>query len=194
MPSRPAVLIALLALGACANPLPVPPAAPVAPAADAVVVAGADPGPIGFAGFGPAAFGANEEAVRIAWGPPGLESGNAAPGSSCHHLAMDPPPEGARGIRFMLEDGRFVRYEVDVDRWAAPGDLRVGEPLAKARVAHAGRIEERPHKYVAGALELIVKPADGGPTRMVIEGDTTGRIASWRIGVPPQVFYVEGCG
>jgi hypothetical protein len=191
MPYRPAVLIAVLALGACANPLPAPPAVP---AADAVAVAGADAGPIGFTGFGPAAFGANEEAVRIAWGPPGLKGGRPAPGSTCYHLAMDPPPEGARGIRFMLEEGRFVRYEVDVDRWTAPGDLRVGDPLAKARVAHAGHIEERPHKYVVGALELIVRPAGGGPTRLVLEGDTTGRIVSWRIGVPPQVFYVEGCG
>jgi hypothetical protein len=45
-----------------------------------------------------------------------------------------------------------------------------------------------------GALVLIVTSADGGPARLVLEGDTTGRIASWRIGVPPQVFYVEGCG
>jgi hypothetical protein len=185
----PGVLISILALGACAAPSRTPPAAPTAP-----VDTGVDAGPVGFAGFGPAAFGSNEEAVRIAWGPPGLAAGRPAPGASCYHLTMDPPPPGARGIRFMLEEGRFVRYEVDVDRWIAPGGLRVGDSLAKARAAHLGRSEERPHKYVVGALELIVTPPDHGPARLVLEIDPTGRVASWRIGVPPQVYYVEGCG
>lgn len=188
MHSHPWLLVAVLALGACATP---PRETPAAPAA--VADAGADSGPIGFAGFGPAAFGANEEAVRIAWGPPGLKSGAPAPGASCYYLTMDPPPQGARGMRFMFENGRFVRYEVDVDRWLAPGGLRVGDSLARARAVHAGRVGERPHKYVAGALELIVAPADGGSARLVLESDSEGRIASWRIGLPPQVFYVEGC-
>jgi hypothetical protein len=183
------VLISMLALGACTAP---PRELPAAPAA--IVDTGVDASPVGLAGFGPAAFGSNEEAVRIAWGPPGLAAGRPAPGASCYHLTMDPPPPGARGIRFMLEDGRFVRYEVDVDRWIAPGGLRVGDSVANARAAHAGRIEERPHKYVAGALELVVTPADGGSARLVVEIDPSGRIASWRIGVPPQVYYVEGCG
>jgi hypothetical protein len=28
----------------------------------------------------------------------------------------------------------------------------------------------------------------------VFETDAAGRIVSWRIGVPPQIYYVEGCG
>ena len=52
---------------------------------------------------------------------------------------------------------------------------------------------EQPHKYVEGGKVLVVAPADGGEARLVFETDAEGRITSWRIGLEPQVHYVEGC-
>ncbi len=52
-----------------------------------------------------------------------------APGA-CYQLFMDPKPEGGSGIAFMFEDGKFVRYDVDV---AAARGARRFEPWARGR-------------------------------------------------------------
>ena len=166
-------------------------AEPAPPAAAASAVN--DPAVINFAGFGPAQFGANEEAVRMAWGHP-LVASEMVEGSACQILSMDPPPADGRGIWFMIEDGKFVRYDVDVPLHAAPGDIVVGGSADKVRTAHAGRLEEQPHKYIEGGKVLIVTPAEGGDARLVFEIGADGNVLNWRIGVPPQVLYVEGCG
>jgi hypothetical protein len=147
---------------------------------------------INFEGFGPAHFGDNEEAVRVSWGRP-LKASKPAPGATCYYLVQDPQPEGAAGIAFMLEDGRFVRYDVDVPLQVAPGDIVVGDTVEKVSAAHAGHSEEQPHKYVEGAKNLIVTPPAGGTARLVFEISPQGRVERWRIGLPPQIFYVEGC-
>jgi hypothetical protein len=152
-----------------------------------------DPAVINFAGFGPAQFGANEEAVRMAWGRP-LVGSEIVEGSTCQILGMDPHPPDGRGIWFMIEDGKFVRYDVDVPLHVAPGDIVVGDTADKVRSAHAGRVEEQPHKYLEGGKVLIVTPAEGGEARLVFEIGAEGKVLNWRIGVPPQVHYVEGCG
>jgi methionine-rich copper-binding protein CopC len=148
---------------------------------------------IRYTGFGPALFGASEEAVRQAWGRP-LNKADPAPGSSCYYLTMDPMPPERRGIAFMIEHDGFMRYDVDVPSPAAPGNIVVGDSADAVRAAHNGRIEEQPHKYDPAKRVLIVTPPGGGISRLVFEIDGEGRVASWRIGVPPQVYYVEGCG
>jgi len=152
-----------------------------------------DPDVINFAGFGPAKFGSHEEAVRMAWGYPLVSSGSAE-GSTCRYLAMDPPPDNSRGIWFMLEDDKFVRYDVETPMHAAPGDIVVGNSADDVRAAHAGRIEEQAHKYLEGGKVLIVTPPEGGGARLVFEIAADGKVINWRIGMPPQVYYVEGCG
>ena len=152
-----------------------------------------DPTVVNFAGFGPAHFGDDEEHVRMAWGYP-LVSGKPAAGSTCYYLAMDPAPENGRGIRFMMEEGKFVRYDVDMPLHVAPGDIVVGDDVEAVRKAFAGRIDEQPHKYVEGGRTLTVSAPDGGAAKLVFEIDAAGKISNWRIGVPPQVYYVEGCG
>ena len=152
-----------------------------------------DPAVVNFAGFGPAHFGDDEEHVRMAWGYP-LVSGKPAAGSTCYYLAMDPPPENGRGIRFMMEEGKFVRYDVDVPLHVAPGDIVVGDDGEAVRKAFAGRIDEQPHKYVEGGRTLTVSALYGGAAKLVFEIDAAGKVGNWRIGVPPQVYYVEGCG
>lgn len=197
----------LLVLGACARPEPVPAGAPAsaaapvapeapAPAPDSPPVADAtknDPAVINFEGFGPAKFGADEEQVRMSWGRP-LEAGTPAEGATCYQLTMDPRPEDGKGIRFMFEEGRFVRYDVDVPMHVAPGDFTVGASAADVLAAFQGRVEEQPHKYVEGGRYLILSPPDGGPARLVFEINPDGVVSAWRIGLPPQVHYVEGCG
>ena len=200
----------LLVLAACAKPEPAEPAASAAapatlptpapapapvpdvapPVADA---AKNDPAVINFEGFGPAKFGTDEEQVRMAWGRP-LEAGTPAEGATCYQMFMDPKPEGGNGILFMFEEGRFVRYDVDVPMHVAPGDFTVGASASDVLAAFQGRVEEQPHKYVQGGRNLVVSPSDGGLARLVFEINPAGFVSAWRIGLPPQVHYVEGCG
>ncbi|WP_020167887.1 MULTISPECIES: hypothetical protein [Methylotenera] len=151
-----------------------------------------DPEVINFEGFGPAKFGDNEESVRISWGRP-LNASKPAVGATCYYLYLDPKPENHQEIAFMFEDGKFVRYDVDDPKWVAPGNIVVGDTMAKVLQAHAGHIQNQPHKYIEGAHTLVVTPLEKSNASLIFETDANNIVINWRIGVSPQVYYVEGC-
>lgn len=168
----------------------VPPAtAPIPTTAMASMPA---PGAIGFGGFGPARFGGNEEQVRMAWGADLGDARPAEPGG-CYQLV--PQPRGTSGYRiaFMLEDGKFVRIDVDAPDIEAPGGGKVGMSAQEIDRRYAGRVQQQKHKYVEGGRYLRIDAADAGPGVLLFETDAADRVTSWRIGLPPQVDYVEGC-
>lgn len=156
-----------------------------------------DANPISFTGFGPAKFGSSEEAVRMSWGRP-LVAIEPADGSTCYYLNRNPLPQGHRGIAFMMDHDKFVRYDVDDTTQVAPGNIVVGDTLEKVLEAHAGHVENQAHKYIEGGHILIVTPIRSpgvkNNARLIFETDANNIIKSWRIGVAPQVYYVEGCG
>ena len=150
-------------------------------------------GTITFAGFGPAKFGGTQEDVRMAWGGDLGEAKASEPGG-CYYLI--PQPVGTDGYRtaFMIEGDTFVRIDVRRDDVTAPGGGKVGMTKAQVAGLYAG-IEEQPHKYTDGEY-LRVKDTAGGNGVLLFETDGKGddaKVTAWRIGVPPQVDYVEGC-
>ena len=149
-------------------------------------------GAIGYAGFGPAEFGADEEAVRIAWGKELKADAPSEPGG-CYYLFPQPDPQGGYGVAFMIEGDKFARIDVDSADIAAPGGGRIGMGADEINERYAGRVEARKHKYVDGAQYLRVSAPRRGNGVLVFETDAAGTITGWRIGVPPQVDYVEGC-
>jgi len=169
-----------------------------APAEDAGYAAGSlrvdrpAEGTVGFGGFGPARFGDSAEAVRQAWGG---DLGDAQPSESggCHYLI--PQPLGSEGYRtaFMIEGDRFVRMDVRDAAVAAPGGAKLGMTGDQVRALYRGRVEELPHKYDPDGRVLRVTAPEGGSGVLVLELDGDGRVDEWRVGVPPQVDYVEGC-
>lgn len=183
---------------------PAPVADPALPAAETPAPAEANTGgslrvdkpadgTISFQGFGPANFGATQEEVRMAWGG---DLGDAKPDQAggCYYLI--PQPVGTDGYRtaFMIEGDKFVRIDVRRDDVTAPGGGKVGMTKAQVAALYAG-IEEQPHKYTDG-LYLRIKDAAGGNGVLLFEADGKGddaKVTAWRIGVPPQVDYVEGC-
>jgi hypothetical protein len=169
------------------------PSAPT-PASGELTTVRNDPAVIHFAGFGPASFGANEEAVRQAWGRPLAGAPDPANGAEgCYYLHPDPRPQNGNGVAFMFEGGQFVRYDVDTPAHVAPGDLTTGMTAADVAARFPGRVESQPHKYDPAGRYLIVAPENGGETRLLFEVDAAGTISEWRIGRLPQVQYVEGC-
>lgn len=150
------------------------------------------PGVIGFGGFGPAAFGDDAESVRMAWGRDLGDAQPDAPGG-CYmlqptYMAGDAP------VAFMIEGDRFVRLDVRVPGVQAPGGGEVGMAGAQLQAMYPAGLEQQPHKYVAGASTLRATDPDGGEAALVFETDAQGMVTQWRIGMPPQVDYVERCG
>ncbi len=60
------------------------------------------------------------------------------------------------------------------------------------RALYGARLQGSPHKDVEGGKYLSVE-APGG-AKLVFETGADGKVSSWRVGLPPQVDYVEGCG
>ena len=150
-------------------------------------------GTITFQGFGPANFGGTQEDVRMAWGG---DLGDAKPDQAggCYYLI--PQPVGTDGYRtaFMIEGDKFARIDVRRDDVTAPGGGKVGMTKAQIAALYTG-IEQQPHKYTDGQY-LRIKDAAGGNGVLLFETDGKGddaKVSAWRIGVPPQVDYVEGC-
>jgi hypothetical protein len=163
-------------------------AAPAPPAATAMPAEGA----ISFSGFGPAAFGATEEEVRMSWG---ADLGSAAPSEpgGCYYLIPQPQTGAGYRIAFMIEGDRFSRLDVRASDIVAPGGGRIGMKADDIAKLYPGRVETHPHKYVEGAKNLRVKADAGGNGVLVFETGADGAVTRWRVGVPPQVDYVEGC-
>lgn len=141
-------------------------------------------------GYDEVRLGMSAEEVREVWD--GELNGAPMQGSTCHYLN----PVGNPSIAYfalMIEDGRFVRYDVGNDRESAPGGGKRGMAAAQIQQLYSGRIEQQNHKYVQDGHYLRIAQAGGGAGVLIFETDADGIVTEWRIGVPPQVDYVEGC-
>lgn len=94
----------------------------------------------------------------------------------------------------MFEADRRVRYDVRTASETAPGGGKVGMALAQLRTLYAGRVQEQPHEYVGGDKVLRIGGNAAQSGVLVFKIDAVGRASVWRVGLPPQVDYVEGCG
>lgn len=155
------------------------PAARLAPSAD---------GPH-WMGYGQLRWGMTPEELQSAF-QPGTLSRPAGVGTddTCHYLIP-----GDADVRLMIEEGRFVRAEFLTPASTAPGGGQVGWTAAQVRAAYPDGLEELGHKYVEGASYLRIKAPDGSDGVLLFETDTSGTVTRWRMGIAPQVDYVEGC-
>lgn len=142
-------------------------------------------------GYGDLRFGMSQTAFAKAWRG-ALQYTSPAPGSSCRY-GLPAWAGTPREFAFMFEDGRFVRYDVGTVKALAPGGGRVGMTLAQIHALYGAAVSAQPHKYVQGAKVLRVAAAQGRGV-LVFEAGADGKVLRWRVGVPPQVDYVEGCG
>ncbi|WP_369977315.1 lectin [Xanthomonas bundabergensis] len=219
-PTLPAAALLLLALSACdRSPPPSPPSAPApasAPADDgalpppaldqpdtdvppAQAPAAAMPPEMAPAerqlarddGYGDLRLGMSAAQARAAWG--GELDGQPGEAGGCYVLR----PRWAKGgndFGLMFEADKLVRYDVRTAKETAPGGGKVGMDLAQLRALYAGRVEEQPHKYIEGGKVLRIAGATAQSGVLAFEIDAAGKASAWRVGLPPQVDYVEGCG
>ena len=94
---------------------------------------------------------------------------------------------------FMIGDGKFVRYGSDSAKVAAPGGGKVGMTTQELQALYHGALQSTPHKYVEGGQYLSMLASGVAPAKLVFEVDAAGKASAWRVGLSPQVDYVEGC-
>jgi len=160
------------------------------PAADDTAAPAGPVSQASFLGYGDMKLGSSVEEARAAWG--GELNGAPMEGTTCHYLWpkwITRPADFA----FMMEDGKFVRYDVGTDKETAPGGGKVGLSVEELQKLYGGALKASPHKYMQGGQYLSMDAGDVAPTRLVFEVDAAGKVTSWRVGLSPQVEYVEGC-
>jgi hypothetical protein len=143
-----------------------------------------------FLGYGDMKLGSTVDEARAAWG--GELNGAPMEGTTCHYLWpkwISRPAEFA----FMMEEGKFVRYDVGTDKETAPGGGKVGMSVDELQKLYGGALKASPHKYTEGGQYLAIDAGDVAPTKLVFEADAAGKVTAWRVGLSPQVEYVEGC-
>jgi hypothetical protein len=165
-----------------------PPVAAIAEGATAAAVA-ADT-QASFAGYGDMKLGSTVDEAKAAWG--GELNGKPSEGSTCYYLTPKWVKK-ASDFAFMAEDGKFVRYDVGTDKEAAPGGGKVGMSTEELQKLYNGALQSTPHKYVEGGHYLSIAASGVAPSRLVFETDAAGKVTAWRVGLTPQVDYVEGC-
>lgn len=200
----PALCVLVLALTACnadRAPTPADGAAPAPPASaptgtppfEPAASSPAAPAPgdalARFEGYGDMRFGMDAAAAKQAWG--GELKGAPAEGETCYHLSPTSATVPAE-LAFMIEDDRFVRYSTQDARLVAPGGGKVGMEAEELQALYKNALVSSPHKYSEGKY-LSIAASGGAPSKLVFETDAAGKVTQWRVGVPPQVDYVEGC-
>ncbi len=142
-----------------------------------------------FDGYGDVKLGIAAGDMQAAWGGELGEVGKDF-NAGCYFMTPAWVKQSA-DFAFMVEDGKFVRYGTQQVKYIAPGGGRIGMTKAQISALYPGRIEEQPHKYTDGRY-LRIKDAGTG-NALVFETDAAGKVTEWRVGMPPQVDYVEGC-
>lgn len=143
-----------------------------------------------FAGYGDMKLDSTVDEAKAAWG--GELNGRPSEGSTCYYLTPKWVKK-ASDFAFMAEDGKFVRYDVGTDKEAAPGGGKVGMSTEELQKLYNGALQSTPHKYVEGGHYLSIAASGVAPSKLVFETDAAGKVSAWRVGLSPQVDYVEGC-
>lgn len=144
-----------------------------------------------FNGIGQLQFGMSAEQMHKAWGAPLYGEAPVNDSQACYYLR---PRKDDYDLLFMMEGGRFVRIDVKTSSKTAPGGGRVGMDAQQIEKLYAGHVHVSPGKYDSTEKILYVVPPRIKGTGLVFETDASGAMKAWRIGVAPQVDYVEGCG
>lgn len=94
------------------------------------------------------------------------------------------------GVSFMVEGGKVGRIDVTIPGPATKDGFGVGSAEADIRAKLGDKVEQAPHKYEDGVIELSY-PDRGGKVMFEV---AAGKVRALRAGVAPMVDYVERCG
>ena len=127
----------------------------------------------------------------MAWGKD-IVGGPGEP-DGCYYLYPQPKAQSSYRIAFMIEHQRVRAAGCRCSRHRSAGRRPGRHERRRDPQALSRRIAEQPHKYVEGGKYLRHRRRRAAGV-LVFETDPAGKVTEWRVGVPPQVDYVEGCG
>lgn len=175
---------------AASSTTPSEPAASAALPATAAPTSANDPlQQASLSGYGDMKLGSSSGEAKQAWG--GELKALGAESEPCHYLVPKWAKDGKQ-LAFMIEQGKFVRYETSVDKETAPGGGKVGMGEAELKQLYPN-LQSTPHKYDPNGRYLSTTTDGASPTKLVFEVDGQGKVTEWRVGLLPQADYVEGC-
>jgi hypothetical protein len=151
-----------------------------------VRVSAADLVALGPDGLGPIKLGMDVAQLARQLAEPLVEPSNPED-RSCWYVESSKHPH----VRFMIEDGRLRRIEVESPQIVAFGAIRVGDPEQAVARVFGKRVVKEPHKH-GGAEDHYLTVGLNRHTAIRFE-TTSGKIDLFYIGGVKQVQYVEGC-
>ena len=108
--------------------------------------------------------------------------------------ATGPPTQYMNPIKNSAKGKSAIRNsEPDDMVLRAPGGGKVGMSVDELQKLYGGALKASPHKYTQGGQYLAMDAGDVAPTQLIFEADANGKVTAWRVGLSPQVAYVEGC-
>ncbi|MGC1549989.1 MAG: lectin [Rhodanobacter sp.] len=141
-----------------------------------------------YTGYGATQFGMDEDTFRGAWQ---ADLNGAVDLAGACSLLQPMWNKQLADFDFMFEHGHFVRYDVGTPKEIAPGGGKVGMSTAQIQALYGPHLQVLPHKYQMNAHYLRIE--DGKGDVLLFETDADGKISRWRVGVPPQIDYEDGC-
>jgi hypothetical protein len=141
-----------------------------------------------YTGYGATRFGMDEATFRDAWQ---ADLNGAVDLAGTCSLLQPMWNKQLADFDFMFEHGHFVRYDVGTPKEIAPGGGKVGMNMAQIRALYGPHLQMLPHKYQMNAHYLRIE--DGKGDVLLFETDADGKVIRWRVGVPPQIDYEDGC-
>ncbi len=168
------------------------PSSPSRPASGSDAAGSTHSGDVGLAtysGYGDMVLGSSADEANEAWG--GELNGRASEPQGCHYLTPRWVANSGE-LGFMIEGDRFVRYDVGTTKVTAPGGGKVGMSVQELGALYDA-MDSAPHKYLQGGRYLSIAASGVAPTTLLFEIDAAGTVTTWRVGVEPQIDYVEGC-
>lgn len=135
-------------------------------------------------GAGPVRLGMSRRELTARGGAVNSES------EACEYVT----PQGAPpGVRAMVVNGTVRRVDISSPGVATREGVGVGSTETQILAAYSN-VTVQPHKYTSGhylTADLAAGPL--GTPKLVFETD--GQTATrYRVGLPPEVEWVEGCG
>jgi hypothetical protein len=136
-------------------------------------------------GFGPAKIGMSLSQLNTALHekfviPPNKED------QGCFYVNPTNHPH----VSFMIENGRFVRIDVDKAGIATAEGVQVGDSEEHAKRVYGSRLSIGPHHYTDG--HFLTVRFQGGGYGIRFETDK-GEIETFYAGTLEAIQYVEGC-
>jgi hypothetical protein len=119
----------------------------------------------------------------------GVEADDPTPQAECRYVTFAVVPVG---VSFMIVGDTVRRVDVRAGDVTTDRGARIGDPESRILELYADDLERMPHKYAPDGEYLVTSSPDS-LSRLVFEteADTVTRM---RVGLVPQVLWVEGCG